>query len=507
MDRLLNLQIIYEAIRREQTEAELFPSVHMPGLKGFRFYDAGCTKEDTEAGFLTICVKGRGDPILEEGELLLAGDFTKEELGGREGCIHVPSCDLFRLVNLLEALFVYYRKLEERLQDILYKDSSLYDICSVAVEHFQQPVFVHDENFYILACPKMVEGMTTFDYNSQTESYIQDERTLASFRTSPAYQATLKTRGGQLWNSDFDENNCLYANIWIEDMYKGRLLVLERTASLGKLREVGYFGEVVQQAILNRYVYRNDMPGPMKGILVDVLEGKGIDPKILARKAELMGWNMNDHYVCGMIAFGKEEISRYLIFGICNSVQQHVSGSYPCYYNNAVYFLVDLTYGNLTIHDLRMHMSHIIRESLLYVGVSNVFYRLSDFPIHMQQAEIALRYSREKNLTSWYNEFQEIVLQYWMAEGLGKLTKESMMAAELGMLKCYDAQNGTDLYQTLKVYLMEERNSTLTAQILEIHRSTLPHRLERIEKLTGLNLDDFKVRLYLLMSFVLDGQN
>ena len=48
---------------------------------------------------------------------------------------------------------------------------------------------------------------------------------------------------------------------------------------------------------------------------------------------------------------------------------------------------------------------------------------------------------------------------------------------------------------------MLERNALQTANALFIHRSTLFYRLERIQKLTKLNLDNPKERLVLLLSF------
>ena len=287
-------------------------------------------------------------------------------------------------------------------------------------------------------------------------------------------------------------------------VYKGRLIVTEPSSTPGKLREVGYFGEVIRQAFINRYVYRDDAPSLLNGIIVDGLNGKEVNVMKLSPKAAQMGWRMEDHYVCGMITFGNEKLSHYLAFGVCNSIQQQIEGSYPCYYDKAIYLLINLTRGKLSLNDLRMKMSYTIRESLLHVGVSNIFYRLQDFPLYMKQAKIALIHSWEKNCTSWYNEFKETVLPYWMTNGLGELTRDTIISGDLTILKKYDEEKGTDLYQTLKVYLTHERNSTLTAQILRIHRSTLPHRLERIETLTGVNLDDFKTRLYLLMSFALE---
>ena len=79
------------------------------------------------------------------------------------------------------------------------------------------------------------------------------------------------------------------------------------------------------------------------------------------------------------------------------------------------------------------------------------------------------------------------------------LSKKALMPPELEILKNNDRENNARLLETLKVYLESERNSTLTAQILKIHRSTLPYRLNHIFRLTGLNLDDYHTRLYLMM--------
>ena len=54
----------------------------------------------------------------------------------------------------------------------------------------------------------------------------------------------------------------------------------------------------------------------------------------------------------------------------------------------------------------------------------------------------------------------------------------------------YDARRGTQLLATLEQYLADRRVGTATARKLFIHANTLRQRLERIEKLTGLELAD-----------------
>ena len=52
----------------------------------------------------------------------------------------------------------------------------------------------------------------------------------------------------------------------------------------------------------------------------------------------------------------------------------------------------------------------------------------------------------------------------------------------------YDARRGTQLLATLEQYLADRRVGTATARKLFIHANTLRQRLDRIEKLTGIEL-------------------
>ena len=65
----------------------------------------------------------------------------------------------------------------------------------------------------------------------------------------------------------------------------------------------------------------------------------------------------------------------------------------------------------------------------------------------------------------------------------------------------YDEKHNTKLGETLETYLTLERNVVQTARALFIHRSTLFYRLDRIHQITGLDLDNPRIRLYLLMSY------
>jgi hypothetical protein len=64
-------------------------------------------------------------------------------------------------------------------------------------------------------------------------------------------------------------------------------------------------------------------------------------------------------------------------------------------------------------------------------------------------------------------------------------------------------EGGAELVRTALTYLDEAGSAQRTAQALEIHRQTLYHRLERIEKLSGLDLDSGRDRLALHLALTL----
>jgi hypothetical protein len=65
------------------------------------------------------------------------------------------------------------------------------------------------------------------------------------------------------------------------------------------------------------------------------------------------------------------------------------------------------------------------------------------------------------------------------------------------------SEGGAELVRTALTYLDEAGSAQRTAQALGIHRQTLYHRLERIEKLSGLDLDSGRDRLALHLALTL----
>lgn len=504
---LLTLELVYEKMQERGIKAEITMEDLKSCLSGLQVY-TGQMQIFSAFLYLTDMETLRGKSSLRyDTRLVVCGMPEKGEKIPFPYCIFVPeSYGMFQILNELQQIFYEYTCLERKLNHILTVEGTIYEICETAVEHFNASVFVHDEFYHIIACPKIQDDRINFTYNEKTDQYTQDADTINHFRTSPSYQQTLTTKGGCVWESDFDDESCLYANIWIEGKYRGRLIVGKRKGEIrsGQLAEVSYFASVVEKALIQRGFRHEKKRYPVEKMIVDALDGMDINRKEVREELAELGWSPEDQYVCGYLAFEEGDFTRMSVYGICNSIEERIRGSCTCYHDNQLYVLFNLTRGEMNTQMVRMKMSYIVRESLCFMGVSLPFSDFFDLGIYFRQAQIAVKYSKQEQVPRWYTEFGEHVLKYWIMEGMGEFTPRTMMPETLKKLTEYDEDHGTELVRTLKVYLMNERNGTLTAQILKINRSTLPHRLERIHKVAGeINLEDEKIRLYLMMGFLL----
>jgi len=66
----------------------------------------------------------------------------------------------------------------------------------------------------------------------------------------------------------------------------------------------------------------------------------------------------------------------------------------------------------------------------------------------------------------------------------------------------HDRTRGSDLVRTLKTYFAAGANASEAADRLFLHRNSMLYRLERIQKLTGLDLKDHRVALALQLGLL-----
>lgn len=141
----------------------------------------------------------------------------------------------------------------------------------------------------------------------------------------------------------------------------------------------------------------------------------------------------------------------------------------------------------------------------LSFGISNQFYELEYPLIYLKQANYACLIASTKGLD--YMEYRNCVLEQMITSIYAVLPRESYIHEAIEQLHRYDKNNNTEYLSTLMIYVKSLFNAKRTTESLHIHRNTLPHRLEMIQKISGIDLNNTETCIVLLINAFMENDN
>lgn len=117
-------------------------------------------------------------------------------------------------------------------------------------------------------------------------------------------------------------------------------------------------------------------------------------------------------------------------------------------------------------------------------------HRPSEFPRSYREAQIALRMQHIGKVDDRVTAYAGLGVYRILAEVNDQESVERFVRAWLEALLEYDERRSADLVATLSKYLQCGGNYDAASSALNVHRSTLKYRLQRIRELSGHNLTD-----------------
>jgi purine catabolism regulator len=144
-------------------------------------------------------------------------------------------------------------------------------------------------------------------------------------------------------------------------------------------------------------------------------------------------------------------------------------------------------------------LSHPARS--LFVGIGGSHQAADDEDglarLSYEEAREAARIGSAMGMDEGFLAFDELGVLHWLYHMPVEKRMGNAFLKHVGTLASYDVKRGTALVKTLEHYLDNGGSLVDTADALFIHRNTLLHRLERIEKLCPVDLRDPLQRLNL----------
>ena len=152
---------------------------------------------------------------------------------------------------------------------------------------------------------------------------------------------------------------------------------------------------------------------------------------------------------------------------------------------------------NFSLEEIEKTLGEYLDRMGYLCGISNAFSDIWEFDSYLQQASYAVEQGYQDATEQTVHFFKDYMLQYILCECASHLPAETLFTQGLQAMQKHDQQKNSDYIRTLDIYLQSECNASKAAELLYIHRSSLMKRLEKIQRLLALDLENADVRLYL----------
>ena len=412
------------------------------------------------------------------------------------------------LDQLLE-VFSQYRTWEESIDLLLYRNASLQELCELGARMLENPVCIHDDWFVMMAMTAEYSQIMEPEYLMTSTKGFIPKAVVEDFQNDSDYLETYSHHNAQIW-CPTEEQKTLYANLWDDTIYKGRLLVARKNRDF-KDRDFLLAEALAQRAVLllrrkqlgDAGVHQN-----MDDIVFALLQGRQTELADLAHLLDMLKWQRTDRFLCLRIKPQEKSNTVVAEHMLHSDLFRHFPDSYIWLSGQEQGVIWNLTRMPVAIAQIRHRLAPLCRDYCLYAGISAPVTGVRELNVAYYQAGAALEQTFRLRSEKWLLTFPECVLEHITKTLPPPLMPAHLIAPELTGLMAYDQENGTPYFDTLREYLLHERDIPRTSEALIIHRTTLLYRLKKIQSLVPMDLEDPWQRLYLMLSlWILEKKN
>lgn len=391
------------------------------------------------------------------------------------------------------------------LSEGLFSGATIQELTDMAFSYIGNPVFVFNAAFKLIAANKNSSamdahsmqiinegGFTQYDFDF-VNHYLYRQRPLHEQvkRSDEPVLVTDQRLGRQRLILCFDTNKDI-GHLVISDFFKPfepidfDYLIILRNFIYERLQQSEFI--------------KNSMGFPYEFFLSDLLDKKVTSPKVLQSRFSYVNQEFSDDLYCLVIETARS-FHTINVHRIRNEMENLIPTLKTLLYQGQIVAVIShKSDKRLTDKDYDTLNSFCIKNGL-FCGISNTFENIFNLPDYYKQAlraiELGICHSNEPGLFVYQKYYMEHISHIFR-------TKESTQVfcdPNLKLLMEYDNKNETDFAYTLYIYLLNERNITLTASQLYVHRNTLVYRMRKIGSIVAYDALTAKERLYYIMSY------
>ncbi|MHB9942485.1 PucR family transcriptional regulator [Clostridium sporogenes] len=407
---------------------------------------------------------------------------------------------------------LYKKKYE--LYDSLFTKNTINEIVDTAENFLGNPIFILDTSYRIIARSNVAKTENSSVESHNGEDYLLSN-TIKLMKKDKCMDTIYRTNTAFF---HYSNENLIFCSIKVNSITIAYITILQSKCKFQKedLDLTNILSKVLSIQMQKENLFISNSGLDEEYYLMDLLLN-GLDSISYAKeRLARSNFTLNKNLVILSIAFKqkyKDYRHNFALKQLIQSVKNIFKNCISAYYSDKIIFLISSQDEYIIYDNRKEDLLEFLNLNNLKCGVSIVFQNLLDIQDFFNQSVYALQLSSYMKISNRLNFFENYIEYYLFyiathpTNDLYKLNLLNLVHPWIKKLIKFDNENNTQLFETLKTYLKNNRNANNTSKQLHIHRSTFFYRFNKIKSLIKVPLEDNNNLSKLELSFKILNYN
>ncbi|MDW7674665.1 MAG: helix-turn-helix domain-containing protein [Bacillota bacterium] len=233
----------------------------------------------------------------------------------------------------------------------------------------------------------------------------------------------------------------------------------------------------------------------------ELFSGKIRDKVVIKDRIKTLNLNLKKNLYTLTLDISSFDNSKTSLYFLRNEIERKIPNSKAVIHDDYIVLIVGCDNKKQFLNSTIIKFKDFLKSNILYAGISRSYHGLEEVQEHYLQSLNALRLGRSLNKEEYFYTYEEYALYHFVESCYSIDTLKKNCHPSLIKLMEYDKEHKTNYTQSIHTYLIHSKNVTESANALNIHRNTMFYRLEKIQEITDMDINNNDTSLHLQLSF------
>lgn len=507
----LNLQIISEKALGEYPLSYVNPGEGFLDITGVGFITGGMPFWDNiiyitkwedlrpleKLPSILVCLGG-GDPA-----------HAYLEACGVRALIMDSGENILEIHTKIQSLFDRFNKVERCILMAILNGSPMVNILDYCSDIFEGPILMFDKALKLMAYSTKYTPLPSDITTQESIEHQCGSKTLMQYERQQGLIPILNTSKSVTYINYSDEFDIYIAPI-LND--KERIATLRINSSLHRLPEyyipvIAYLCSLIRPLVINICDSMSKTISRLSKHVFKMLTGATMDQNQVNYLLNQIGWKWDDPYLVLKIKKSRYDLQNGTADYVKIQISKILTSSIFVDLDDYHVVIIKYIYPKDDFYPI-IALKKIFEENDYYCGISLQINNFQDIIDQYYLAGIALDTGLRKNPNSHIYYYEEYIIDHIIQSIASQVSIQAVCHNAAIELHKHDVTSNGVMVITMKHYLLQERNMSKAADALHIHKNTLAYRMEKINSIINIDLNEESIRMHMLLScIILDSKD